>query len=118
MRFASALAAAILWVAAAEAAELAADQAAKHVGETATVCGTVASAYHAARVQGEPTFLDFDKPHPNEIFVAVIWGNDRAAFDSPEKRLRGKRVCVTGVVRLHRNRPEIILTRPDQLSIP
>ena len=37
-------------------------EASKHIGETATVCGTVASANYATRSRGKPTFLNLDKP--------------------------------------------------------
>lgn len=108
--------AALLWLKAAQAAELPADKADAHVGEHASVCGTVAAARYAEQVAGRPTFLDFDKPYPNGVFVAVIWGDNRAAFDAPEKTLVGKHVCVSGIIRRYRGRPEIVLTSPDQLS--
>jgi len=46
--------------------------AASHVGETATVCGTVASAKYSAQSRGSPTFLNLDKAYPNQVFTAVI----------------------------------------------
>jgi hypothetical protein len=107
----------MLWPAFAQAANLTADEAAKHVGETATVCGTVASGAYAARARNQPTFLNFDKPYPSEVFTAVIWGENRAAFGAPERTLLGKRACVTGVIRLYRGRPEIILSSPSQLTV-
>jgi hypothetical protein len=57
---------------AAAAASLTPEEAANHVGETATVCGTVASANYAARTRGEPTFLNLDKPYPNHIFTSRL----------------------------------------------
>jgi hypothetical protein len=88
------------------------EDAATHVGETATVCGVVAS------VKSAPgsTFLDLGKPYPNEVFTAVILDYDRVKFGTPETTLRGKRVCVTGQIRDYRGEPEIILTDPSQLS--
>lgn len=43
-----------------------------HVGETATVCGTVVSARHATQSKGEPPFPDLDEPFPQQIFTIVI----------------------------------------------
>ena len=43
-----------------------------------------------------PTFLNFDKRYPDQIFTLVIWGGDRSKFGDPETVYRGKRVCVTG----------------------
>jgi hypothetical protein len=51
---------------------LSSGEAAQHVGEHATVCGTVVSGHYAARSKGQPTFLDFDQPYPNSAFKALI----------------------------------------------
>jgi DNA/RNA endonuclease YhcR with UshA esterase domain len=88
----------------------------KHVGETATVCGVVASAKYAASSRSQPTFLDFDKPYPNAVFTAVIFGDDRRKFGTPELSLRRKRICVTGQIRDYRGKPEIIIHEPSQLA--
>jgi hypothetical protein len=47
-------------------------------------------------VQSQPTLLDLDKASPNAIFTAVIYGNHRAKFGTPETSLPGKHICVTG----------------------
>jgi DNA/RNA endonuclease YhcR with UshA esterase domain len=100
---------------AAHADPLAPEDAAKHVGEKATVCGIVAGAKYAAQTGGRPTFLDFGKPYPDTIFTALILGSDRPKFGTPEKTVQGKEVCVTGEIRLYNGKPEIILSDPKQL---
>jgi hypothetical protein len=105
-----------LWALSARAAELAAANAAHHVGETATVCGVVASGKYDVGLKSQPTFLDFGKPYPDQVFTAVIFGADRAKFGTPETALRGKRVCVTGKIQQRSGLPEIILSDPKQLS--
>ena len=92
-------------------------QAKDHVGKQATVCGIVASANFAQRSRRQPTFLNLDKPYPNHIFTAVIWGDDRAKFGQPEVELKGKRVCVSGVIENYKGTPEIILREKAQLEI-
>jgi hypothetical protein len=106
----------LLWAFSAYAAPLSPEDTPKHVGETATVCGVVASAKFAGGSRSQPTFLDLDRPYPNAPFTAVIFGSDRAKFGTPETALRGKRVCVTGQIRDYRGKPEIILNDPSQLS--
>ena len=86
------------------------------MGETATVCGMVASATFAARSNGVSTFLNLDTPYPDHIFTAVIWGSDRPKFRQPEVQYRGKRLCVTGRIKMFRGRPEIIVKEPSQIS--
>jgi hypothetical protein len=100
----------------ARGASLTGDQASQHVGEVASVCGTVASSTYAAQSRGQPTFLNLDRPYPNETFTIVIWGEDRPRFGAPEAILSGKRVCATGVIQTYRGRPEIILRDPGQLQ--
>jgi len=92
------------------------EQAASHIGETATVCGVVVSAEYEANEQNQPTLLDLGKPHPNAIFTAVIYGENRAKFGTPETSLRGKRICMTGQISDYQGKPEIVLTEPSQLT--
>lgn len=110
------LAACCVWPFSARAAELAAADAVHHVGETATVCGTVASAKFDNNLRSQPTFLDFDKPYPDEVFTAVIFGSDRNKFGTPETALRDKRICVTGKIQDRNGLPEMILNDPKQLT--
>jgi DNA/RNA endonuclease YhcR with UshA esterase domain len=88
------------------AAEISPENAASHVGQTATICGVVASAKYASNSRAQPTFLDMGQPYPKEAFTAVIWGSDRAKFGELETTLPGKRICVTGSVRNYRGKPE------------
>ncbi len=48
--------------------------AAKYTGQQKTVCGTVATAHFAVKVKGQPTFINLDKPYPNQVFTVPIWG--------------------------------------------
>jgi hypothetical protein len=97
---------------------IAATDAAQHVNEQAKVCGFVASAYHASRTRGEPTFLDFEKAHPGEVFKVVIWGTDRDKFKPPpETAYDHKNVCVNGRIQLYRGMPEIVVRDPAQLTL-
>lgn len=97
-------------------ASLTADQALQHVGQTASVCGSVASTTYATQSRGRPTFLNLDKAYPNETFTIVIWEEDRSKFGAPERSLSGKTVCATGVIQLYRGRPEIIVRETAQLE--
>lgn len=94
----------------------AAAEAASHVGETATVCGRVASATYAARSRGKPTFINLDEPYPRHVFTGVIWIEDRAKFGQPETTLMGKSVCMSGKIGQFRGKPEIVLRSTEQLT--
>jgi hypothetical protein len=100
----------------ADAAPLNPEEAASYIGKNATVCGLIASGNYAAGFPTQPTFLDFSKPYPNEPFSALILGDDREKFGTPEISLREKYICVTGEIFLYQGKPQIILRDPDQLS--
>ena len=115
-RLLAALVAVELWALPADAADLRPEDTARHVGETATVCGVVASAMFEANVQDQPTLLDLGRPAPNAVFTAVIYGGDRPKFGTPETSLRGKGICVTGQTSDYHRKPEIVLSDPSQLT--
>ena len=73
------------------------------------------SASYAARSPGRPTFLYLDEPYPNRIFTAVIWSEDREKFGTPEVSLKGKRVCVSGLIEEYKGLLQIVLRKTSQL---
>jgi hypothetical protein len=97
------------------AAELAAADAAKHVGENATVCGVVESSRYLERSPTRPTFLNLDRPYPNQTFTVIIFGGDRAKFGTPEQTFLHQRICATGQISLHEGRPEMAVQEPGQV---
>lgn len=93
-------------------------QAAAHVGERETVCGSVVDSRYATSSKGRPTFLNFDRAYPNHTFAVVIWGSERAKFpDDPEIYYRGKQVCATGLIESYESKPEMITHDASQLEI-
>jgi len=97
--------------------KLTATEAKDHVGETVTVCGNVVSTRYASTTKGQPTFLNLDKPYPNQIFTVVIWGSNRSKFGKPEVEYNEKRICVTGKISLFRGVPEVIADAPAQITV-
>jgi len=77
----------------------------------------VASLPYAARSQGNPTFINLDKPYPNQIFTVLIWGSDRPKFGDPEEAYRHKHICVTGKISDYKGGPEIFAYDPEQIKI-
>mgnify|MGYP001028984862 CR=1 FL=1 len=97
--------------------KLTAAQAKDHIGEEATVCGMVASTRYAATSRGKPTFLNLEKPYPNQVFTVVIWGENRAKFGKPEVDYEGKKICVTGTITSYRGVPQIVADNPKQIKL-
>ena len=111
-----ALTAFVLWAWSVTAAPLGPDDAESHIGETATVCGVVASAEYEPNERSQLTLLDLGKSSPSGVFTVVIHGIDREKFGTPETSLRGQRICVTGLISTYQGKPEIVLIDPSQLS--
>lgn len=108
----------LIWSALAEAQKsISAAEGKDHIGDRITVCGQVASTHFADRSKGQPTFINLDKPYPNQIFTVLIWGSDRPKFGTPEQIYDGKHVCVTGKISVYRGVPEIITNDPSQISV-
>jgi hypothetical protein len=89
-------------------------QAAAHVGETATVVGTVATIFRSKKGN---VYLNFGADYPHQAFTAVALqpvGRWTGGLDS----LVGRRVGVRGMIVSYRGRVEIVLKRADQIVTP
>lgn len=106
---------ALLLPVAGRAQSVAPQDAARYAGQTATVCGVVASARYASRTRAQPTFLNLGQPYPRQVFTVTIFGDERPKFGEPEVTFEGKRVCATGRIEMYRGKPEMILDDPAQL---
>lgn len=86
-----------------------------HIGETATVCGSIASETNATGSHGTPTFINLDQPYPHQVFTVLIWGSDQATVGNvPETR----RLCAKGTITLYRGFPEIVVHKSADLYVP
>jgi hypothetical protein len=90
-------------------------EAAQHVGELRTVCGTVANIHTASGSHGAPTFVDMDQAWPHQIFDFVIWGDDQ---DTVGRFPKSGKVCASGKITVYRGRPEILLTDWHSWYVP
>ncbi len=97
----------------AETPTYSAADAAKHVGETATVTDKVEGAYQA---KGGNIFLNMGGTHPNAPFTAFIPTTSAEKF--PDfKKLEGATISVTGKITAHKDKAEIVVRDPEQLTV-
>ncbi len=95
-----------------------AKEAIEYIGKAAEVCGKVASLDYLPQINGEPTFLNLGRPYPSQYFTAVIWGSDRARWNtSPDQQYENRNICVTGRIELYEGTPQIIVESPRQVEI-
>ncbi len=92
-------------------------EAGSHVGEETTVCGEVTGAKFSGHRKRKPTFIDFGPPHPNQLFTALIWGENRDKFDYAPASLLGKTVCVFGKITEYKGKAEIKVSDPTQIRV-
>lgn len=94
------------------------DETRYHIGERATVCGTIVSTRYAREVEGRPTFLYIRNPYPApHQFTVVIWGQNRRNFaEAPERYYVGKTICVRGLVTEDEGVPQIEVRTPSQIQ--
>ena len=105
------LCAAIAWA----GSTLSTTEAARHIGEHATVCGDIASEHTATTSHGTPTFINLDKPYPNQVFTALVWGSDRTSVGNLP---HSGRICVTGTITEYRGAPEIVIHGAQDWYVP
>jgi len=89
--------------------------AAKHLGEQGTVCGRIASEHRATSSRGTPTFINLDKPYPNQVFTVLIWGSDLSKVGAiPSSGM----LCATGEITSYRGTPEIVVKDAKRWYVP
>ena len=83
------------------------------IGDVAYVCGEVIE----VRNIGAITFINFDEQRPAK-FVGVVFRDNYGKFPDDLKKLyEGKLVKMRGQITTHRDKPQIVLTGPDQVEI-
>lgn len=95
-----------------------ATEAADHVGKRATVCGVVSWTRFEEKASRRPTFVNFDKPAPDQVFRILIWGKSLKKFNSnPPGSWQDKQVCVTGKIVEDEKVPEIVVQSLGQVTL-
>jgi DNA/RNA endonuclease YhcR with UshA esterase domain len=88
-------------------------EAAKHVGETATVTDPVDGVHQSGKGN---IFLNMGGKYPNQTFTAFIPSSSAAQFPSPQQ-YQGRTMAVSGKITLYKGKPEIIVNSPSQISL-
>jgi hypothetical protein len=83
-----------------------------HVGEYASVRGTLVSAYTS---KSGTVFLDFCKNYKTCAFSGVIFADDVKAFGDLS-RYAGQTITLTGKISSYQDKAEIVLSDPSQIS--
>ena len=90
-----------------------ATEAAKHIGEIATITDKVDGVHQSSKGN---IFLNMGGKYPNQAFTAWIPSASAGQFSNPQQ-YAGKTVAVSGKITLYRGKPEIIVTNVSQIII-
>jgi hypothetical protein len=94
------------------------EQAAEHIGEEATVCGTVVQTVFIENDRRQPTYLNFGQPWPDHVFNVLILGRHRPRFlQPPEETYADQEICVEGLLEEADGVPQIGVRRPEQITL-
>lgn len=89
----------------------------QHIGDSVTVCGKVSDIRYFENSKNKPTFLNIGAKYPNQQLTLVIWESVRALYNGKVEDLFDKEICITGRIILYKEKPEIIIEKPEQIII-
>lgn len=82
------------------------------LGKAETLCDTVSS----IKIFSDTlTLINMGGNYPNQKYTIAVKGN-KIVLDWAN--LKGKHLCATGVFVMHKERPEIIVGQPNQITFP
>lgn len=97
---------------------ISAKDAGKYAGKTVTVCDKIYGGKFLNSSGNKPTFLNVGADYPNAPFTVVIWEADRKKFKfKPEEFFKGKKVCITGEIKMYKGKPEVEVSDPKQIVV-
>ncbi|MBS1568809.1 MAG: hypothetical protein JST45_05140 [Bacteroidetes bacterium] len=89
---------------------------ARQVGESVVFCGTPSEVHASNRPDG-PVHVNFGGTWPDVSFTVIIFPDVAGDVPALVKRLEGKSVQVTGLVKDYKGKPEIVLKKLNDLVV-
>ncbi len=95
------------------------DEAAKHMGDTVTVCGKIyGGKYFDNSPKNKVTLLNMGAAFPKSPLTIVINGENRKNFkQAPEDFYSNKEVCIKGVVVEYKGKPQIVIATEEDIIV-
>ncbi len=94
------------------------DEAAKHIGDSVTVCGKIFGGKYFDRGENKITLLNMGAAYPQSPLTIVIEADSRKNFNNkPEEFYAEKEVCITGIVKEFKGKPQIIITKETEITV-
>ncbi len=94
------------------------EEAAKHIGDTVTVCGKIFGGRYFDQSAKKITLLNMGAAYPKSPLTIVIDEDNRKNFSSaPEDFYNGKNICITGVVKEFKGKPQIFIAKEADVLV-
>lgn len=89
------------------------DSFATHIGEKVIVCSEVFGVKSTDKI----TFINLDAAYPKSPLTIVVFAKDLTYFkESPAAMYNNKKICVTGKLEDFHGKPQIVVTKPEQIT--
>jgi len=91
----------------------------QNIGKLRTVCGKVQSTYINSNTASQRIYLNMGREYPNHTFTGLIWySSNKDNFDGrPDKKYRKKDICISGVITVFNEKPQIQVDFENQIEI-
>ena len=91
----------------------------QNIGKLRTVCGKVQSTYINSNTASQRIYLNMGCEYPNHTFTGLIWySSNKDNFDGrPDKKYRKKDICISGVITVFNDKPQIQIDFENQIEI-
>lgn len=90
------------------------DSISTNMGETVQICSKV----YGIKSLDKVTFINLGSAYPNSPLTIVIFAKDLLNFNStPEELYKSKQICVTGKLAEYKGKPQIVVTKPDEIIV-
>jgi hypothetical protein len=92
---------------------------ANHIGDSVKVKGKIFGVRYLEAAKNTPTFINVGGAYPNPLLTVVIWGEvrNKLGYLPEDKKYSGGMAVVTGKVELYKDKPQIVISDPQQLQI-
>lgn len=92
--------------------EISVDSVSKYIGQNVKICTKV----YGIKAFESVTLLNLGASYPKSPLTLAILQKDNVVFDKPVESLNGEEICVTGTIVEHKGKPEIVITKQEQIQ--
>jgi len=90
----------------------------KHIGDSVTICSKIYGGRYFETSAKKITLLNVGAAYPNAPLTIVIEEEARKNFtEKPEEFYLNKEICVVGVLKDYKGKPQIVITKPSEIIV-